>query len=49
METVPETMPPAVGDVIDTLGAVLSLETVTLTAADVLRTPAALRATAVRV
>ena len=48
-ETVPDTMPPAAGAVIDTVGAVLSLETVTPTADDVVRVPAMLRATAVNV
>ena len=50
MVTVPETVAPAVGAVIDTVGRVVSrFATVTLTAALVRVLPAASRATAVRV
>src|SRR5207245_4055284 len=47
--TVPETVAPAAGAVIDTVGGGLSLRTVTLTAAAVAVLAAASRATAVRV
>src|SRR5881409_4292713 len=46
---VPATVEPAAGAVIDTVGGVVSLKTVTLTAAAVAVLPAASRATAVRV
>src|SRR5437879_13391865 len=46
--TVPETVAPAAGAVIDTVGGVVSLKTVTLTAAAVAVLPAASRATAAR-
>src|SRR5437762_4803490 len=52
MVSVPETLAPDVGDVIDTVGGVVSggapFETVTATATEVARLPAASRATAVR-
>src|SRR2546427_214357 len=52
MVSVPETLAPDVGDVIDTIGGVVSggapFETVTATATEVARLPAASRATAVR-
>src|SRR5437879_13874527 len=47
--TVPLTVAPAAGAVIDTVGGVVSLRTVTLTAAAVAVLPAASRATAGRV
>src|SRR2546425_10338470 len=46
---VPLTVAPAAGAVRDTVGAVVSLLTVTVTAADVVELPAASRATAVSV
>jgi hypothetical protein len=46
--TVPDTVAPATGAVIETVGGVLSLKSVTLTAALVVWFPAASRATAVR-
>ena len=42
----PDTVAPAAGEVIDTDGGVVSLETVTVTAAEVVRLPAASRAIA---
>src|SRR5687768_802335 len=46
---VPETVSPEAGELMLTVGGVLSLATVTVTGADVVRLPAASRATAVRV
>jgi len=46
---VPATVEPALGAVIETAGGVVSLKTVTVTAADVAWLPAASRATAVSV
>src|SRR5712664_4186468 len=46
---VPETLAPDAGEVMLTVGAVVSLNTVTVTGAEVVRLPAASRATAVRV
>src|SRR5207248_4390956 len=45
--TLPDTVAPFAGDVIETDGAVVSLKTVTVTAAEVVRLPAASRAIAV--
>src|SRR5207249_1444311 len=47
--TLPETVAPAAGEVIDTDGGVVSFDTVTVTPADVVWFPAASRATALRV
>src|SRR5437762_222289 len=47
--TVAETVAPALGEVTETDGGVVSLKTVTVTAADVVRLPAASRAIAVTV
>ena len=47
--SVPETVEPEAGDVMLTVGGVVSFDTVTVTPAEVVRLPAASRATAVMV